>query len=100
MTDPWVCLDCGARHAASGGCRACGRPNTCDARDTQVRARMREVERGLAERRTRTYGLIGAICGMALIVGLWTVPGYWHARGRSYPGLPLLFDQWIAMAAV
>jgi hypothetical protein len=61
---------------------------------------MHDVDQRLADRREGRLRLAGVMIGMALIMGLWLVPGYWSMRGVVYPGLPLLFDQWIFMAII
>ena len=49
------------------------------------------------DRREAQHRLIAVVIGIALVGALWLVPGYWHARGRYYPGLPFLADQWAFM---
>jgi hypothetical protein len=96
----WVCIDCGARQAADGTCAACGHEMTLDTRDAKVRDLMYDVDLRLAQRREGRFRMIGVIVGMAVIFGLWMVPGYWPLRGRLYPGLPIFADQWIFMAII
>jgi len=100
MQEPWVCLDCGTRQDRGGACRQCGHDDTLDARDERVRELMRDVDRRLADRREGRLRFAGVAIGMATIFTLWAVPGYWSMRGTLYPGLPLLFDQWIFMALI
>src|SRR4051812_31101547 len=100
MTDPWVCIDCGARQADQGRCAACGHDDTLDARDEKVRELMHDVDRRLADRRDARFRWISVVCGMAIVFGLWLVPGYWGLRGRAYPGLPIFAEQWAFMALI
>ena len=100
MERPWVCLDCGARQAVTGMCVACRHDDTPDARKEDVRVLMRDVDQRLADQREGRLRFAGVVIGMAMIFGLWLVPGYWSMRGVMYPGLPLLFDQWIFMAII
>jgi hypothetical protein len=100
MTDPWVCIDCGARQADQGRCAACSHDDTLDARDERVRELMRDVDRRLADRRDARFRWIGVVGGMAIVFGLWLVPGYWGLRGYAYPGLPVFADQWALMALI
>lgn len=100
MTDPWVCIDCGARQDARGKCRACGHEDTLDAQDEKVRELMRDVDLRLSLRREGRIRVVGVAVGMIVVIALWMVPGYWDLRGRVYPGLPLLADQWMLMAAI
>jgi len=100
MEQPWVCIDCGARQAAQGGCTACGHEATLDARDEKVRELMRDVDLRIALRWEGRLRALGVVVGMATIFGLWLVPGYWDLRGKLYPGLPLFADQWAFMALI
>jgi hypothetical protein len=98
MTDGWVCIDCGARQGNQGQCGECGHDDTLDLRDEQVRVLMRDVEQRLASQRDGRLRLVGVLVGMAAIIALWFVPGYWTARNAF--GLPLMLDQLIMMALV
>ena len=100
MTNPWVCIDCGARQDAKGACRACGHEDTLDANDERTRELMRDVDMRLGDRREGRLRFLGVGIGMAVIFGLWTVPGYWGLRGTLYPGIPLFIDQWAFMAII
>jgi len=100
MTNPWVCIDCGARQEEQGACRACSHEDTLDARDEKVRELMRDVDMRLSDRREARLRFLGVGIGMVIIFGLWTVPGYWSLRGTLYPGLPLFIDQWAFMAII
>lgn len=100
MMDPWVCIDCGGRQAEQGACRACGHADTLDARDERVRELMRDVDLRLTDKRESRLRFLGVGIGMAVIFALWTQSWYWDARGRVYPGLPMLIDQWAFMAII
>ncbi len=100
IANPWVCIDCGARQDANGRCRACGHEDTLDARDEKVRELMRDVDIRIADRIEGRVRWAGVLLGMGIIFALWTVPAYWHLRGRLYPGLPALMDQWAFMALI
>ncbi len=100
MTNPWVCIDCGARQAESGPCRACGKGDTLDARLEQTRELMYDVDLRIAQKAEGRARMIGVVVGCGLIFGLWLVPGYWGLRGTIYPGLPFFADQWGAMAVI
>ncbi len=81
-------------------CESCRHDDTLDACKEDVRVLMRDVDQRLADRRDGRLRFGGVVIGMAAIFGLWLVPGYWTLRGVIYPGLPLLFDQWIFMALI
>ncbi|MGE0398623.1 MAG: hypothetical protein AB7T06_18090 [Kofleriaceae bacterium] len=100
MTNPWVCIDCGARQAESGPCRACGKGDTLDARLEQTRELMYDVDLRIAQKAEGRARMIGVVVGCGLIFGLWLVPSYWGLRGTIYPGLPFFADQWGAMAVI
>jgi hypothetical protein len=100
MTNPWVCIDCGARQADSGQCRACSRGDTLDARDERTRELMYDVDLRIMQKSETRARLIGVAIGIGTIVGLWLVPGYWSMRGSLYPGIPFLLDQWFFMAVI
>ena len=100
MTNPWVCIDCGARQEDKGACRACGHDDTLDARDERVRELMRDVDLRMTLKREGRLRFLGVIIGMAVIFALWTQSWYWDMRGTIYPGLPMLIDQWLFMALI
>ncbi|HET9623571.1 MAG TPA: hypothetical protein VFP84_19500 [Kofleriaceae bacterium] len=72
---------------------------TLDLREPRVCLLMRDVERRLEDRRQGRFRMIGVLFGMAVVFGMWTLPGYWEARSMTF-ALPVLLDQWIYMAAV
>ena len=98
--NPWVCIDCGARQPAEGTCVACKHEMTLDTRDEKVRDLMYDVDLRLRGQRESRARFMGVLVGMTLIFGAWMIPGYWDARGRFYPGLPIFADQWIFMALI
>ncbi|HEY1556537.1 MAG TPA: hypothetical protein VGF94_16995 [Kofleriaceae bacterium] len=99
MTEPWICLECGARQASSGRCAACGNPDMHDAALEQVRDLMRDIDQRARDRHETRARWIGVVVGIAVVVALWCVPGFWTARAAGF-ALPFLFDQWLLMAAL
>jgi hypothetical protein len=93
----WVCLDCGARQTAKGPCARCGKDDTSDLRDEKIRELMRDVEDRLARQREGRLRFGGMLVGVAAVLALAQVPGYWEYRMR-FLALPLLFDQLLLMA--
>lgn len=100
MTDPWVCIDCGARQPERGSCRACAKADTLDARDERTRELMYDVDLRIQQKAETRARMIGVGIGVGTIAALWLVPGYWSMRGRLYPGIPFLLDQWFFMAVI
>lgn len=100
MTNPWVCIDCGARQAEAGTCHACAKADTLDARLEQTRELMYDVDLRIVQKAETRARMIGVAIGCGLIFGLWLVPGYWSLRGNVYPGLPFAADQWGMMAVI
>ena len=100
MENPWVCIDCGARQAEKGPCRACNHEDTLDARDEKVRELMHDVDMRLGDRREARLRFLGVGIGMAIVFALWTQSWWWSLRGTIYPGLPMLIDQWMLMALI
>lgn len=100
MTNPWVCIDCGARQAERGPCARCSKGDTLDARDERTRELMYDVDLRLAQKVEGRARFAGVVVGCGLIFALWLVPGYWSVRGSYYPGLPFFADQWLFMAVI
>jgi hypothetical protein len=96
MSGTWVCIECGNRQADAGTCR-CGGGELLDARREQVRELMADIDRRASDRREATIRWAAVVLGAGIIVALWLVPGYWYQRGRLYPGLPFLADQFAFM---
>src|SRR4051812_8260147 len=96
----WVCLDCGARGSEPGTCAACGKGELMDGRREDIRELMRDVDLRLGLKREAIVRWVGVGIGCGLIFACWLIPGYWALRGTLYPGIPMLFDQWILMILV
>ena len=93
----WVCLECGARQADAGACSACHKGDVMDARREDIRELMRDIDIRLGDKREAIVRWAGVGIGCGVIFACWLIPGYWGLRGRLYPGLPFLFDQWALM---
>jgi hypothetical protein len=78
----------------------CGNEPTLDLEDERTRDLMRDVELRLCMRREARFRMVGVLLGMAVIFGLWSRHWWWMARGRLYPGLPFLIDQWLMMIVI
>ena len=97
MTDPWACIDCGHRQAGAGKCLSC-REDTVDLRVDENRQLVRDVDARLKAQSDTRRRWIGVVVGMAVVITLWFVPGYWTIE-RAF-ALPFMFDQWLLMAAI
>lgn len=100
IPNAWVCIDCGGRQPEPGACRACNSDDVLDARKEDVRALMADVELRLSDRREARIRWGAVLIGVGVVVLMWTIPGYWRARGTLYPGLPFLADQWALMIGI
>ena len=94
----WVCIECGARQAEAGRCKACGKDDVLDSRVEKTRELMYDVDLRLGMARETRFRFIGVGIGMAVVFLLWTVPGYW--AWEQMVALPFLADQWLMMAAI
>jgi len=92
-----VCTQCGRRQPASARCTGCGDDNLLDLGKEQTRELLLDIDQRLRDRREAQLRIVAVVIGIGFIALLWTAPGYWHARGRVYPGLPFLLDQWVFM---
>jgi hypothetical protein len=61
---------------------------------------LRDIDRRRSDKRNDRVRLASVGFSMIIVFALWLVPGYWSARGRYYPGLPLLADQFALMIAI
>ena len=95
----FVCSHCGHRQPEDGTCRGCGSEFTLDLRRPDTRYFLEELE--LREERKREDRLrwIGVATGIAVVIGIWMIPGYGALR-RKIMALPLFLDQLILMVAV
>ena len=58
---------------------------------------LRDIDRRRRDKHTDRVRLASVAISLIIVFALWLVPGYWSARGRYYPGLPLLADQFFFM---
>jgi len=71
-----------------------------DLRKQETRDFLVEVDQRRRDRRDNQIRMVSVGLGMVIVIACWFIPGYWYARGRLYPGLPLLADQWIFMTLI
>jgi len=65
----------------------------------QVRDLMRDIDQRARDRREARARWIGVVSGVGIVFAAWLVPGFWSLRAEMF-ALPLLFDQWLTMAAI
>lgn len=95
-----ACSQCGHRQAAGNTCAACGSDTVHDLRSARTRELLEDIDLRLGQRRDDRIRGLSVVGAMVIVIAAWFVPGYWALRGMIYPGLPLLFDQWILMVIV
>jgi hypothetical protein len=100
VNDPFCCSQCGHRQPAEGNCAACGSDTVHDLRSARMREMFEDIESRLTERREGRIRVAGVVGGMAVVILCWFIPGWWDARGKVYPGLPLIADQIFFMVVV
>ncbi len=61
---------------------------------------LRDIDRRRLDKHADRVRIISVVIAIAIVFALWLVPGYWSVRGRYYPGLPLLADQFIYMILI
>lgn len=53
-----------------------------------------DIDERRADKHSSRTRVLSVFIAMAIVFGLWVIPGYWDLRGSVYPGLPLFADQW------
>lgn len=95
-----VCPECGHRQAAGDRCGGCNYDGMLDLANERHVELLRDIDRRRRDKHTDRVRIISVLAAMAIVFALWLVPGYWHWRGRYYPGLPLLADQFAFMILI
>jgi hypothetical protein len=95
----FVCAGCGQRQAGEGRCLRCGAEGVYDLRRPDTRFFLEELELREERRREERLRWVGVAAGIALVIGLWLIPGFGALR-RQIMALPLGLDQLILMVAV
>jgi hypothetical protein len=95
----FVCIQCGRRQAAGERCTACGEDNLLDLGKEQTRELLLDINQRLHDKRAARIRILGVVIGIAVVVMLWGVPGYWGFRNRTF-ALPFFLDQVALMIAI
>lgn len=95
-----ACPECGHRQSAGDRCGACNYDGLLDLANARHVELLHDIDRRRRDKRNDRVRLASVGLAMAIVFALWLVPGYWHLRGRVYPGLPLLADQFALMIAL
>ncbi len=95
----FVCVECEHRQAAHGPCEVCGDQGVQDLRNPETLTFLQDLRTRALDRRETILRWVGVGCGIALVLGLWFIPGFWAARRRAF-AIPFLFDQWVLMGAL
>jgi hypothetical protein len=94
-----VCIQCGRRQPAAERCAGCGEDNLLDLGKDQTRELLLDIDQRLRDKRETRIRVLGVVIGIAAIVLIWAVPGYWGFRNRTF-ALPFFLDQVALMVAV
>jgi hypothetical protein len=95
-----ACPECGHRQDGGDRCGACNYDGLLDLDNAQHVELLRDIDMRRRDKHETRVRLASVAFAVTLIFALWLVPGYWTARGRYYPGLPFLVDQWILMILI
>ncbi|MCA9674380.1 MAG: hypothetical protein H6708_14100 [Kofleriaceae bacterium] len=92
-TGDFACSQCGHRQPAMAAtCAACGSDTVHDLRLARTRELFDDIELRLRDRREGRIRAAAVVVGMAVVITLWFVPGWWAFRRKAY-ALPFLADQ-------
>lgn len=95
-----ACPECGNRQSDGTRCTACGYDGVLALDNEQHVELLRDIDERRRERHSARVRIFSVIVAMAIVFGLWLVPGYWGLRGSVFPGLPLFADQWGLMIII
>jgi hypothetical protein len=95
-----ACPECGHRQDDGPRCGTCGYDGLLELANPRHVELLRDIDRRRLDKHTDRVRMASVAISMLVVGGLWLVPGYWSARGRWYPGLPLLADQFAFMIAL
>jgi hypothetical protein len=95
-----ACPECGHRQDAGDRCGTCNYDGLLDLTNARHVELLRDIDQRRKDKRNDRVRLASVALSMIIVFALWLVPGYWRARGKLYPGLPLLADQFALMIAI
>jgi hypothetical protein len=93
----FACSQCGNRQGTESNCASCGSDTVHDLDSRRARELFEEIDSRLRDRAEGRARFGGVICGMAIVIAAWFIPGYWTARNAML-ALPMFADQWLLMA--
>ena len=95
----FVCIQCGRRQPAAERCTGCGEDNLLDLAKDQTRELLMDIDQRLRDRREARLRMLAVAIGIAAVVVLWGIPGYWRFRNETI-ALPFFLDQVVLMVVV
>jgi len=95
-----ACPECGHRQDAGERCATCSYDGMLDLANEQHVELLRDIDHRRRDKHSDRTRLLAVGISLAVVFGLWLVPGYWSWRGVAYPGLPFFADQWFFMIVI
>lgn len=95
-----ACPECGHRQDTGDRCASCCYDGMLDLANEQHVELLRDIDRRRRDKHSDRCRLLAVGISLAIVFTLWLTPGYWSLRGRYYPGLPLLADQFFFMIVI
>ena len=80
-TDMFACSRCGGRQASGDACHRCRTDSMHDLRSRRARQLFGDAEARYQRERGIRSTRYGAAIGVAVVVVLWLIPGYWDLFG-------------------
>jgi hypothetical protein len=95
-----ACPECAHRQPDGDRCGSCNYDGLLDLDNPRHVELLRDIDHRRSDKRNDRVRLASVAISMTIVFALWLVPGYWSVRGKYYPGLPLLADQFALMIAI
>ena len=91
-----ACPECGHRQDDGAACASCGYDGLLDLGNMRHRDLLRDIDRRKLDKHNDRSLKLAVAIAMAIVIGMWFIPGYWSFRMQAI-ALPLLIDQWAIM---